>query len=322
MLVRRLLYALFLLLTAVEALRNAGGDKSLLSKVQTLTLRHGLKTNHRRVPAVPQLKCIGGNARGHYDVDIMRCKNQGSDYEDEDIQWTCTASLPPEFKLGTTDVICEGYDSSSDPYVLKGSCGVEYRLILTDIGEQKYGHKSKSRLYDDDSGDSSGSTLGSILFGIIFVGALGWILYSAFFGNRAGNGNQRGGFPWGGGGGYGGGGGGGGWFGGGGGDDAPPPYSRHPPPSGQKTYPSERAADASSWRPGFWTGAAAGAAGAYMAGNRGQTQTPPRTGGWSWAGADNGEGSSSGRARPSSSSSSSFSSVRHSSSGFGGTSRR
>ncbi|KAI4289575.1 MAG: hypothetical protein L6R35_001153 [Caloplaca aegaea] len=170
MLVRRFLCALFLLLTAVEALRNAGGEKILLSKVQTLTLRHGLKTSHRRVPAVPQLECIGGNARGHYDVDIMRCKNQGSDYEDEDIQWTCTASLPPEFKLGTTDVICEGYDSSSDPYVLKGSCGVEYRLILTDIGEQKYGHKSKSRLYDGNPEDSSGSTLGSILFGIIFVG--------------------------------------------------------------------------------------------------------------------------------------------------------
>ncbi|KAI4095594.1 MAG: hypothetical protein LQ344_001525 [Seirophora lacunosa] len=323
MLLQRLLCSLFLLLTAVGALRNAGGEKILLSQVKTLTLRHRLKTSHRRVPALPQLKCIGGNARGYYDVDIMRCKNQGADYEDENIQWTCTASLPSEFKLGTTDVICEGYESSSDPYVLKGSCGVEYRLVLTDTGEQKYGHKSKSRLYDEDSDDSSGTTLGTVLFGMVFIGVLGWIVYSALVGNRAGNGNNRGGFPWGGGGGYGGGGGGGGgWFGGGGGDDAPPPYSRHPPPSGPKTYPSGRAADASSWRPGFWTGAAAGAAGAYMAGNRGQTQTPPRNGGWNWGGTDNGEGSSGGRARPSAPSSSSFSSARHSSSGFGGTSRR
>ncbi|KAL9061876.1 MAG: hypothetical protein Q9206_000214 [Seirophora lacunosa] len=129
MLLQRLLCSLFLLLTAVGALRNAGGEKILLSQVKTLTLRHRLKTSHRRVPALPQLKCIGGNARGYYDVDIMRCKNQGADYEDENIQWTCTASLPSEFKLGTTDVICEGYESSSDPYVLKGSCGVEYRLL-------------------------------------------------------------------------------------------------------------------------------------------------------------------------------------------------
>lgn len=55
MLVQRLLCPLFLLLTAVGALRNAGGEKILLSKVQTLTLRHGLKTSHRRVPALPQV---------------------------------------------------------------------------------------------------------------------------------------------------------------------------------------------------------------------------------------------------------------------------
>ncbi|KAI4131164.1 MAG: hypothetical protein LQ338_001369 [Usnochroma carphineum] len=125
MLVQRLLFPLFLASTAVEALRKGEGEKVLLSKVQTLTLRHGAQTSHRRVPAVPQLKCVGGNARGLYDVDVMRCKNQGSDYDDENIQWTCTASLPPEFKLGSTDVICEGYQSSSDPYVLKGSCGLE-----------------------------------------------------------------------------------------------------------------------------------------------------------------------------------------------------
>ncbi|KAI4208026.1 MAG: hypothetical protein LQ346_000190 [Caloplaca aetnensis] len=317
MLLQRLLFALWLLAsTAVEALREGEGEKVLLSKVKTLTLRHGLKTSHRRVAATPQLKCVGGNARGLYDVDIMRCKNQGSDYDDENIQWTCTASLPSEFKLGSTDVICEGYESSSDPYVLKGSCGVEYRLILTETGEQRYGRKSSGRYYDHDLNESGGSTWGAALFGIVFVGVLGWIVYSAFVGGRARNGANQG-APWGGGD--------GGWFGGGGGgDDPPPPYSRNPPPSGRKTYPSGRVTDAPSWRPGFWSGAAAGAAGAYLAGNRGQTQRPPRsTGGWGWGGTDNGEGSSSGRTRPTSSSSSpSFSSARHSSSGFGGTGRR
>ncbi|KAL8909588.1 MAG: hypothetical protein Q9207_000086 [Kuettlingeria erythrocarpa] len=316
MFLQRSLCALWLLaLTAVEALRKGEGEKVLLSRVQTLTFRHGLKTSHRRVPAVPQLKCVGGNARGLYEVDIMRCKNQGSDYDDENIQWTCTASLPSEFKLGSTDVLCEGYESSSDPYVLKGSCGVEYRLILTETGEQRYGRKDSGKYYDHVLDESSGSTWGAVLFGIVFVGVLGWIVYSAFFGGRARNGVNQG-APWGGGG--------GGWFGGGGGgDDPPPPYSRNAPPSGRKTYPSERVADASSWRPGFWSGAAAGAAGAYLAGNRGQTQRPLRsTGGWGWGGTDNGEGSSSGRTRPPPSSSPSFSSARHSSSGFGGTGRR
>ncbi|KAL8805897.1 MAG: hypothetical protein Q9182_001678 [Xanthomendoza sp. 2 TL-2023] len=316
MLLPHLLFPLLLVTNTVQALRKSEGQKVLLSNVQTLTLRLDQKTSHRRVSAVPQLKCIGGNAKGLYNVDIMRCKNQGSDYDSEDIQWTCTASLPSEFKLGSTDVVCEGYESADDPYVLKGSCGVEYRLLLTTIGEERYGRRAKSNAYDMDLGESPGSKLGAVLFGLVFVGVLGWIVYSALFGNRAGNGrNAGGGYPWGGGGG-----GGGGGFGRG--DDPPPPYSRQAPPSGGKRYPSNFGANASSWRPGFWSGAAAGAAGAYLAGNRGQTQRPPSTGSWGWGGNDNGEGSSSGRTRPSSSSSSSFSSTRHQSSGFGSTGRR
>ncbi|KAL8863389.1 MAG: hypothetical protein Q9178_000070 [Gyalolechia marmorata] len=193
MLIQHLLLSLVLVTTAVEALRKSEAQKVLLSNVQTLTLRHDLKTSHRRVPAVPQLKCIGGNAKGLYNVDIMRCKNQGSDYDSEDIQWTCTASLPSEFKLGSTDVICEGYESSDDPYVLKGSCGVEYRLMLTDIGEEKYGRRAKSK-YDNtdfgDFGESGGTRFGALLFGLVFLGVLGWIIYSALFGNRAGNGGN------------------------------------------------------------------------------------------------------------------------------------
>ena len=41
-------------------------------------------------------------------------------------------------RLGSTDVICEGYSSAEDPAVLKGSCGVEYRLMLTEAGHEKY----------------------------------------------------------------------------------------------------------------------------------------------------------------------------------------
>ncbi|KAL8734922.1 MAG: hypothetical protein Q9166_001274 [cf. Caloplaca sp. 2 TL-2023] len=313
MLVQHSLLPLVLATAAVQALRKSEGQKVLLSNVQTLTLRHDLKTSHRRVSAVPQLKCIGGNAKGLYNVDIMRCKNQGADYDQEDVQWTCTASLPSEFKLGSTDVICEGYESSSDPYVLKGSCGVEYRLMLTDIGEERHGRRAKSSHYDPDLPGSLPNKIGAVLFGLVFAAVLVWMVYSAFFSNRVGNGNNYAGRPpWGGGGG-------GGGFGN---DDPPPPYSRQPPPSGRKGYPSNIGAGAQSWRPGFWTGAAAGAAGGYLAGNRWQTQRPPSTGGWGWGGSDNGEGSSSGRTRPSGSSSSSFSSTRHQSSGFGSTSRR
>ncbi len=33
-----------------------------MSKIKVLTLNHGKMTNSRRVPAVPQLKCVGGTA--------------------------------------------------------------------------------------------------------------------------------------------------------------------------------------------------------------------------------------------------------------------
>jgi hypothetical protein len=50
----------------------------------------------------------------------MRCTNMGSDYGDEDVSWECKADLPRWFKLGSTDVVCEGYRDSEDQYVLKG----------------------------------------------------------------------------------------------------------------------------------------------------------------------------------------------------------
>jgi hypothetical protein len=114
---------------------NKKSDAVKLSSIRSLTLRDGAYTSNRRVGAIPQLECVGGNAKGLYHVDVMQCYNTGGEYGAEDIQWSCKAQLPPEFKLGSTDVICEGYDSPDDPFVLKGSCGVEYRLILTPVGE-------------------------------------------------------------------------------------------------------------------------------------------------------------------------------------------
>ena len=237
----------------------------------------------------------------------MRCKNQGSDYEDENIQWTCTANLPPEFKLGSTEVMCEGYSSSTDPYVLKGSCGVEYRLILTDKGEEKFGRRRKN--HDEWDGEKSpASTLVTVVFWCLFVGVILWMAYSAFVRDRTGRPRPpRTPRPR-------------GWGGGGGGpgnDDPPPPYDW---PSSKPSYANYGTTpNTGGWRPGFWSAAAGGAAAGYGAsrlfggGNN--------RGGNGWGGNDNGEGSSR-SSRGSGSSSSSYSSTRYESSGFGGTSRR
>jgi hypothetical protein len=309
--------------------KNIPKNAVLLSNVKSLTVHANKKTASRRVSPVPQLQCVGpANVCQLYAVDVMRCTNEGSDYDAESIQWACKASLPEEFKLGSTDVSCEGYESSDDDYVLKGSCGVEYRLLLTKQGEEKYGRKSA----DSWGGQSSGTSeqIASYVFMAIFFGVLFIILRSLYRAwqrdGRRPNGGRLGG--------------GGGWGGGPDDDDPPPPYddySYRPPKertytprtnTGTRATSSRAGNNQQGWRPGFWTGTAAGAAAGYLAGNRNQARTQPettrqRTGGGLFGG---GGGSSWGR-QPSSpagpsSSTPSYSSSRHESTGFGGTSRR
>lgn len=241
----------------------------------------------------------------------MRCENAGADYDESNIQWTCKAEVPEYFKLGSTDVMCEGYSNSKDPFILKGSCGVEYRLLLTEKGEAKYG-------YSHSTSEHKSSATANFFFWALFLGVAGWMLYKlaqSFAGNpqnprapRANRGN--------------------GWGGGNDdGNDPPPPYTPHTPRtphaapkprSAPKPRPSTTTTN-QGWQPGFWSGLAGGAAGGYLAGNLGgrgeraaaRQPSPP---GWFSSNrpsrnSDAGEGSSSGAAR-------------YSSTGFGGTSNR
>ena len=297
----------------------------LLSKVSSLTLRNGKPTAHRRASAVPQLRCVGpSHICRLYEVDVMRCKNEGADYDENNIQWTCTASLPEEFKLGSTDVTCEGYESSDDQYVLKGSCGVEYRLLLSEAGEEKYGKETNWNF----PGKTSTDKFASVLFWVVFWGVVVVIVVSALGCFPRGGLANRGGRRGGGGGGPGGGGGGGGGRWGDDPRDPPPPYDPRPPSKPSTSRSNPRAARNEAWRPGFWTGTLGGAAAGYMAGrgnNQGrqqqQQQQQPAVSNGFW-GRSNSAGESSSRPSGSSSAASSFSSSRHESSGFGSTSRR
>ncbi|KAK1756017.1 transmembrane protein [Echria macrotheca] len=331
----RLLTILLLVLsltpqTTLAASSSSANKKNaiLLSKVQSLTLHANRKTTHRRVPAIPQLKCISSpKICALHEIDVLRCVNTGlSSYSTEDVEWACTAtSLPTTLKLGATEVICEGYASAEDPYVLKGSCGVEYRLVLTEEGEAKYPElvsgTTGSWWSGGDGNDGEGTDWAGYLFGIIFFAVLAWIVWSACVQAGGGNGVPgagQGGRRWGGGGGPGGGWGGGGWGPGGGGgggwDDPPPPYPGTKPSDQQQ-----------GWRPGFWTGLASGAAAGYMAGGRRDTTREDNRSGWGrdrFGGSGWASGSGLGSRPSPSPSSGSGSGSRHESTGFGSTSRR
>lgn len=269
----------------------------------------------------------------------MRCTNDGYDYDAEDVQWTCKASLPSEFKLGATDVVCEGYRDSDDKWVLKGSCGVEYRLLLTDQGEKRFGTTLKGS--DGFFGKGSNTTaagrifrraldvLGNLIFfGILVATAvlIFWPFLAFCLGlrrNRRGQDFRRGwGGSWGGGGGGGGGGGPGDGYPG-----PPPPYSSSgcsdgngfgfsSRPFGQGWTPGFWTPG--YWTPGFWTGALGGAAAGYQVGRAGNGRYYSSPRGASFGrnnGYDPGEGSSGTR------SPSRFSATT-SSTGFGSTRRR
>lgn len=307
------------LTTKVTNPKKVPKNAVLLSKVSALTVRSGKQTASRRVKPVPQLQCVGpAHICKLYAVDVMRCTNEGSDYDENNVQWSCKASLPEEFKLGATDVSCEGYLSSEDPYVLSGSCGVEYRLLLTEKGEARYGSQSSWGYGKYDGGKrNAAETYAGYLFMALFLGVLFIILRGIYRAwrdeaRRRPTPRPRGG--------------GGGGFWGGGDDgppnDPPPPYSPRPKKatwsSGSRSGTSSTTrAQQEGWRPGFWTGTAAGATAGYLAGRGNQTRTeqqpPRRDTGSSWFG---------GGSRPSGSGSSSSSSTRHESTGFGGTSRR
>ncbi|PYH88537.1 hypothetical protein BO71DRAFT_403756 [Aspergillus ellipticus CBS 707.79] len=242
-----------------------GKDAILLSRVHSLTLRENRLTSSRRVAPIPQLKCTGPSKRicNMYPIETMRCTNEGYDYDEEDVQWTCTTPLPAEFKLGATDVVCEGYRNADDKWVLKGSCGVEYRLLLTELGEEKFGRGSNA--WSQNPYKSGWSGLFGAVGNLIFFGFMGacfvmilWPMLRDCFGLRR---NRRGqdGRGWGG---FGGGGGGGGPYPG-----PPPPYTRSPDPYSSRSD--------SGWRPGFWTGALGGAAAGYGLGSRSNRSGSP-----------------------------------------------
>lgn len=306
--------------------------KVLLRDVQVLTLQAGKMTTGRRSSPVPQLNCVGGSARGKFNPQVVQCYNRGSD--GNDIQWECKADMDNAYRFGSVEVVCEGYDYPDDPFILKGSCGLEYTLDNTMEGHEKqhnygygsnsygsnsYGHNSHHKQSKSYFDKSSYGGFGDLI--VLFV--IGIIIYAMYktclsgsqeMGDRqysTTNDDRPSGYP----------GSGGGWFN---------PRSA-PNPSGtayDRGYPDASCggAGAQANRPGtggFWTGMATGGLMGYMFGNRGGGYNYNR-GGYGGSGWSSGGGSSWGGGGGSSmgGSTTSGSTGTRTASGFGGTRRR
>ncbi|KAL3869213.1 hypothetical protein ACJMK2_041922 [Sinanodonta woodiana] len=324
-------------------------DKVLLRDVQVLTLRYGQMTNARRSSPVPQLKCMGGSAGCNTFVpQVVQCTNRGSD--GYDVQWECKTDMDNSYRFGSVEVSCEGFDYPDDPYILKGSCGLEYKIDLTEEGYQKkqypgqQSYSGQQNVYDQSYHDRSSypsqysysKKAGSIIGDLFVLVAIAGVIFVVYKLCIAG-GRPEPVYP----------------------HDSPSSdyHGNRPPPAGFRpeympqaghcygTGASGYSSGASygntgTGASGFWTGAATGGFLGYLFGNRnrgyyGSTYAPPNTyyrpnswwGGntWSspfssWGSGSTGYSTSYGGAP--SRSSTTFSSGTRTASGFGGTKRR
>ena len=106
------------------------GGGVLLSSVGALTLRSSALTTARRTAPQPQLVCSGAECA--HAPTTVRCTNAGLDTHGA-VQWTCEAELAESLSFGRTHVSCEGYSRAGDPYVLPGSCSLEYDLVRAPV---------------------------------------------------------------------------------------------------------------------------------------------------------------------------------------------
>jgi hypothetical protein len=103
----------------------------LLREVQVLHFEQSQMTTGHRLSPGPQLKCTSRlDVCQKYFPNSAVCHNVGVD-DRGSVIWDCTAALDEDHvRLGETEVSCEGWRGPDDPYILQGSCQLEFDLIL------------------------------------------------------------------------------------------------------------------------------------------------------------------------------------------------
>ncbi|KAM9314363.1 store-operated calcium entry-associated regulatory factor [Pholidichthys leucotaenia] len=181
----------------------------LLRDIQALTLYRNRYTTARRSTPVPQLKCVGGSAGCHsFAPDVVQCVNRG--WDGVDVQWECKTDMDNAYRFGRVEVNCEGYSHPADAYILKGSCGLEYTLELTEEGHRRshggfqgfeglgrfassfFSGSSDNKHQHQSSSPSGGEGGGSLLIVVVLL-LLAYCVYKLFISGGHGQGAWDGG---------------------------------------------------------------------------------------------------------------------------------
>ncbi|KAG1722270.1 DUF1183-domain-containing protein [Suillus lakei] len=229
-----------------------------LDSIPGLTFYKNALTAARRTSPIAQLVCIG-KACALYQPDVVRCSNIGG--SGTDVDWKCEADLPSSLRFGRVEVSCEGWNGPGDPYVMKGSCSLEYNLVQLPNALLNDSDTTWSYFYTRpwfSNLDNSG-----IFFILVWIIVLAVIIYSFIRpclrntsdANRTGPPSYPGGGQ--------------GRSGSGG---FPGSYHTSPPPPYTKDAGSGSQSSGAQWQPGFWTGAALGALGNHLLNRPSQSQ--------------------------------------------------
>jgi len=233
-------------------------ERILLSSIKTLAFFADEDTFARRTEAIPQLTCVGQGCK-LYQPEAVLCTNIGG--RGTEVNWKCEADLPETLRFGKVTVSCEGWSKSGDPYVLDGSCGLEYKLVRVPVAFQPTFDELPSlwrRMFDWIYSDDVPTLIFSILWLAILSYFLWSILRSCMSAHRQANiphsrpspndgtrpgGGTGGSYP--------------GSFSFPDNDSTPPPYTKNGTTSDNST-------NAGGWTPGFWSGLGLGALAASL----------------------------------------------------------
>jgi len=156
------------------AICYAIADQSInLRDISALTFTKGKYTTARRTSPIQQLKRVGGSVTDSYEPSVIQCKNTG--FDGISVQWQCKGDIDQKYRLGSVEVVCEGYNRPGDSLVLIGSCGLEYTLEYTAKGETRKNRQRKPRqpTYQQRSVpeyvESSNGGILSIVFWIVLL---------------------------------------------------------------------------------------------------------------------------------------------------------
>ena len=92
---------------------------------------------------------MGGTAGCSYAPQTVKCYNRGLDGFDIQVnsikpkksfceifsifKWECIGDLDKNLEFGLLRMSCEGFDFAKDPYILDGSCGLDYTIEIKSL---------------------------------------------------------------------------------------------------------------------------------------------------------------------------------------------